>query len=77
VPTVPLDKELVAMVTAVPVRVALIVTASDFVAVVLLLSVTLKVIGVAVQVAVGVPEIVPVELRVKPAGNVPEPIDQV
>ena len=76
-PTVPLDKELVAMVTAVPVGAALIVTASDFVAVVLLLSVTLKVIGVAVQVAVGVPEIVPVELRINPAGKVPEPIDQV
>lgn len=55
----------------------LIVIANDFVAVVLLLSVTLKVAEVAVQVAVGLPEIVPAELSVNPAGNVPELIDQV
>lgn len=75
-PTVPLGKELVAMVTEVPTGAALIVIANDFVAVTFLLSVTLKVAEVAVQVAVGVPEIVPAELSDNPAGKVPELIVQ-
>lgn len=44
----------------------------DWVAVALLLSVTLKVTEVAAQAAVGVPEIVPIELSDNPPGKVPE-----
>ena len=48
----------------------------DCVAVKLLASVTLKVTEVGPTAVVGVPEITPLALSVRPAGNVPEAIVQ-
>ena len=50
---------------------------NDFVAVVPVRSVTLKVTEVGPPAAVGVPEITPLELSDSPAGSEPELIDQV
>ena len=55
----------------------LIVIDIDFVTAALMLSVTRKVAAVGPPAVVGVPEIAPLELSDKPAGNVPEDIDQV
>ena len=57
--------------------VALIVMGRDFVAAVLVLSITWKVTAVGPPAAVGVPEITPPELNDNPAGNAPETSDQV
>ena len=54
----------------------LIVIDTDFVTVALALSVTRKVAEVGPPEVVGVPEIAPLELSDKPAGNVPENNDQ-
>jgi hypothetical protein len=48
-----------------------VVTDKTLVAVMLLLSVTFKVMEVGPPAVVGVPEIRPLELRVKPDGNEP------
>ena len=48
-----------------------------FVAVVLVMSATWKVMDVGPPAVVGVPEITPLELSDSPAGNVPEAIVQV
>jgi hypothetical protein len=47
-----------------------------FVRAVVLESLTVKVIGVAAAVTVGVPEMVPVDTSVRPAGSAPELIVQ-
>ena len=57
--------------------VALIVMGRDFVPIALVLSVTWKVIAVGPPAVVGVPATTPPELNDKPAGRVPEAIDQV
>ena len=57
--------------------VLLIVIDRTFVAVALVLSVTLNVMEVGPPAVVGVPEIMPLELSDSPAGKVPEDIDQV
>jgi hypothetical protein len=48
----------------------------DLFAVLLVLSVTWKVIEVGPPAVIGVPEITPLELRYNPEGNVPEVIVQ-
>ena len=57
--------------------VLLIVIDSNFVAVRLLLSVTLRVAEFGPPAVVGVPEITPLELSDRPGGNVPEAMVQV
>ena len=71
-PTVPLGNEPVPILNG-----TLIVIDSDFVAAALVLSVTRKVAAVGPPALVGVPEMAPLELSAKPAGNVPEDNDQV
>ena len=62
---------------AVVVMALLTVMDKDCMALLLRLSVNWQVTGEALQDVDGVPEITPLVLKVKPAGNVPEAIDQV
>jgi hypothetical protein len=70
-PTVPLGSELVPILKGM-----LIVIDRDFVTAAPVLSVTRKITEVGPPAIVGVPEMVPLELSDKPAGNVPEDNDQ-
>lgn len=71
VPSVNVDNEVLVIL-----GVALIVSDIDFVADAVAESVTWKVTEVGPPVAVGVPEMTPLELNVIPAGNVPDAIVQ-